>query len=834
MSVNDPEGAGDARPPLWSRWDAVLAAAVALAAAVVASLFLNAYFATGSKGAFYNGEFGPAVLWTCGHGFRNLPRHAPGAQPLYDFLLQKRDRFDCGELPANPSTISPLLFQSTHRYLLLLSGGVWLVSGISWSALAWIGVVFAALAAAGSYLFMRSAVGPLLAVLLTSVWVVSPSHLAQLPHLRDYAKAPFFMLALCTVAWMVLTRASRRTTATGAAVVGAVLGLGFGMRTDVLAYVIIILVAVLCFRPEFNRRDLATRVIAMSAALLAFVIVSWPILQGYQGGDNVAHVAVLGLTDSSRQDLRLWDVPYSFGHLYNDFYVEAVINGYVERDVQLTGPIRVGTAEYAKWGDAYYGELVRTFIADTLIRAWASVIGVFDFPFRVENMLRLPWLPESVDWAFSMRRRILEGLSSIPPFAIPALAVAGIAAYSLRLAAVALFFATIVPGLIAVQFHTRHFFHLEPLVLFAYGLTLAFIWRIIRRRTGWPRDGIRPALIRVTLFSLMVAAGVVIPLQAARHQQEENVRQLLGSYETAPRIALNATPSLVAPGTVLYPVSLERSESKSRFIDTNMLAVEVGGPTCDVDLIPLTFRYAARPSLPDFTRMVSTRVPPRGASALVVSPVYTTGAKSTTGEARRFVGIEAPSDHQDCIRSIGRFAHPESFSLLLGATLLPDWRAQRLHETLRDFEPLPQDGRVADYALPAGLPPGRRWLAQVESLGSNPVFRSAQVTQVAADAITVDGRAEGVSDYILVWPDQYRVGGSTLLVTGELHQGGLTIGIQKDRQWVRHVNVHEGGSFRSLIRVDEDGRYGVVIANDVVRESHLRVELKQYGWLPPR
>ena len=228
------------------------------------------------------------------------------------------------------------------------------------------------------------------------------------------------------------------------------------------------------------------------------------------------------------------------------------------------------------------------------------------------------------------------------------------------------------------------------------------------------------------------------------------------------------------------------------------------------------------------------RVPPHGATALVVSPVFTPGAKAAKPEVRRFLGIEAPFDHQDCIQSIGRFAHPESFSLLLGAELLPDWRSQRLFESLRDFESMPADGRVDDYAIPSGLPPGRRWLARVETLGPNLSYQSDQATHVSSEAITIDGRAPTVSDYILMWPEQHRVAGSTLLVTGELEQGGLTIGIQRERRWVTHLNVHEPGAFRALLRVDEDGEYTVVIANDVVQENHLRTKLTQFGWLPPR
>ena len=805
-----------------------------MGAAIVASLFLNAYFAAGSKGIFYNAEFAPAVLWTCGHGFRNVPTSVPGGEPLYAFLSHGRQTFECRQLPTEMTTHPLTLFQATHRYLMMLSGAVWRVGGISWAVLAWIGVAFSAVAAAGCYLFMRCAMGRVLAVLLTGVWVLSPLHLAQLPHLRDYAKAPFFMLTLSGVGWIVLTKPARSTTVLGAAVMGSVLGIGFGMRTDVIVYVLILLVALLLFRPHLDRHDAGIRLLALGAAVFSFVVTSWPILRGYQGGDNVAHVATLGLTDASRQMLKLWDAPYSYGHMYDDHYVEAVINGYIERRVDLAAPVEIGTAEYAAWGNVYYRGLLREFFADALIRAWASVIGVFDFPFRAEHVQRLPWLPLSVDRVFTVRARMLEAFALIPPYLMPAIVVAGLAAYSLRVAAVALFFATIIPGLTAVQFHSRHFFHLEPLPLFAYGAALAAVWRIWRARMLWPEDGLRPAVVRVTALTMVVAIGIVGPVSAARRAQERSVLQLLGSYETAPTIPVNASPLLVAPGLVRFPVALPVSAAPARFVDSNVVTVAVGGPDCDLERLPLTFRYEVVAPLVDFSRDVVAEVPSTGASTLVVSPVYTPGRKSTIGEARQFAGVEVPAEHQRCIRSIGRFAHPESFPILLDATLPPDWRSRRLFETLRDFEAVPDYERANDYFIPPGLPPGRQWLARLESLGPNPSFRSRQVTRAAADTIEIDGRAETIASYILMWPDQPRIAGSTLLVSGELFEGRLTIGVQRNQEWVKSLNVDEPGRFRALIQVDADGEYAVVLADDVVTERRTRVVLTQFGWLPPR
>ena len=834
MSVTPAGGVDHGSPGLWSRADFILAATVAAVAAAIAVLYLSAFFAAGSKASFYQGDFGPAVLWTCGHGFRLLPKAAPGSDALYEFLRQERLALDCSELPAALATAEPPLFAFTHRYLLLLAGGIWKVTGISWSPLRWVGSGFAAVAAACCYLFFRCALGRIFAILLTAIWLLSPLHLAQLPHLRDYAKAPFFMLTLCSVAWIVLSRPSRRTTVAAAAATGAALGVGFGMRTDVLAYLIIVLVALLFFRPGLDRLDFGIRLTAAGAALLGFVVASWPILLGYRGGDNVAHVAVLGLTDSSRDALALRGGPYSYGYMYHDLYVEAVIGGHIEREIDLAAPLTIGTPEYARWGNIYYRELVSTFSADTLVRAWAAVIGVFDSPLRSYNAFRPPWFVSVPDSLFMIRARILEWLSIVPPSVIAAIVIAGISGYSLRLAAVALFFATIVPGLTAVQFHSRHFFHLEPLPLFAYGLALTIGWRLLRRRMPVPQDGLRPAFLRIAALTAVVALGIVAPVTAARRVQQDRLQQLFGSYLAAPSTDVKATPAAAESGAVLFPVTIPPANSPGRFVDANLLKVVVGGPDCDAESVPLTFRYEADPPLADFSRSMSPIAPATGPRTFVVFPVYTPGAKSQVSDAMKFVGVEVPAEHQSCIEAIGRFAHPDAFPMLVEATLAPGWRSRRLFETLRYFEPSLGEDRPDEYFAPEAVHPGRRWLAQIESLTAEPAHRSAVVKELVAGGIHIDGTPPTTDEYLLIWPELARASGATLLVTGELLEGGVTIGLQQKQHWKQTVTIQKPGEFRAFVRVDDEGPYNVVIAGHLMRKGRISMRVNQYGWLPPR
>ena len=54
--------------------------------------------------------------------------------------------------------------------------------------------LFAASLAAG-YIALRLVAGPVLSIIGVLLWLGSPMHLGNLPHLRDYSKTPFFVVS---------------------------------------------------------------------------------------------------------------------------------------------------------------------------------------------------------------------------------------------------------------------------------------------------------------------------------------------------------------------------------------------------------------------------------------------------------------------------------------------------------------------------------------------------------------------------------------------------------------------------------------------------------------
>ena len=817
----------------------MIAVAVFVGAAAIGHAAVGSFIGAGHPPEYYRAQFAPAVLLACGHGFVNPTDGAAatasgsGFDALSAFLDQQRNSLECSELPAS-FTGEPLnLFQDTHRYLMMLATAVWMVTGISWPALTIVSALMAGVTAALVYLLARTGMGRVLALAIAAFWITSPVQLEQLPHLRDYAKAPFFLFTLCAVAWIALTRASRRRTVGALAIMGAILGFGFGFRTDVVSYLPFVLLAVLAFRPQLDRSDLATRGLAAGAAVAAFLVAASPILLAFQSADNLAHVALLGLTDPSRDWLQLRDAPYSYGYLYHDGYVATVTAAYSERLETSTSPLLLGTSDYTKWSDEYYRRLITAFPGDTLVRAWAAVLGVFQLPFHQVNIARPMWIDPAMDAIFRYRGSLLSWLTVLPPFVAATIVAVGTSAVSLRLFGVLLLFGIIVPGMTAIQFHERHVFHLEILPALTYGCLFHFVWTMLRRQ-GRPRPAAAPMLIRATLVAIGLAAFVVVPVVAARAHQAGNVTALFMAYESAEVDTIAPTQELHPDGQVLLAADLDAFDQPPHFVDTNVLTIAVSGDRCDSAAVPLTLRYRVVPPFTDLTRRTIVPVPAAGSGATrLVFPVYTLGVRSPGRESLSFAGVEVAAADEPCIQSLSRFKKPQDFPLILESVLLPDWRQRPLYEALRELEPRSDDWRTENYSIPDGLRPGGRRLLQLAPENAPVTYRSPQVRNLNEREIEIRGGADSSAAYLLSWADTPRAKGSVFYVEGDLVEGGLTAGIQAKEQWVQQVSIVRPGRFRVAIQVEEAGSYGAVLANNQQQGLHSRITITRYGWLPP-
>src|SRR5436190_1097379 len=234
--------------------------AISLILGVIAALAGASYLDAARRSAvpfyFYQPAFGPAVMEACGRGFVD-PSPAAGS-PLAKFLSQETNQFDCDKLDATVAPGELSAYQLAERYLLLAAAGVWKITGISWRSVDAIAATFIGATIALVYLVFRLVLPRGLSAGLALLWLTSPAQLYVLTALRDYSKAPFFVLTILVIGTIVLRPLSARAMIAVSALLGAALGIGFGFRTDVMVNLAPFVVTVACLAPGGLMRPFGT------------------------------------------------------------------------------------------------------------------------------------------------------------------------------------------------------------------------------------------------------------------------------------------------------------------------------------------------------------------------------------------------------------------------------------------------------------------------------------------------------------------------------------------------------------------------------------------------
>src|SRR5262245_15955166 len=215
--------------PWWA--DAAIALLLFAGSAIGGSAYWKSAVSRGQP-FYYQHYFEPAVMVACGKGFFVA---RPQVDAMVPFLWRQADRFSCDAIPADAPLGTRDMYQGSWRYLMYAVGLTWRVVGISWSALAPLfGLLFGATIAA-AYAVLRLGMSPFVARLGALALTQSNLHLSYMPHLRDYSKAPFTLALLFLLGLLVTGETTARRVLGLSALYGAVLGFGYGFRTDLLA-----------------------------------------------------------------------------------------------------------------------------------------------------------------------------------------------------------------------------------------------------------------------------------------------------------------------------------------------------------------------------------------------------------------------------------------------------------------------------------------------------------------------------------------------------------------------------------------------------------------------
>lgn len=632
-----------------------------------ATRFWNAWTANGGQPVFYQGYFEPAVMVACGRGFVVAEAVRPAA--LDDFLSLKRDSITCADLPADLPVGRKGLYQGAWIYLQTTVGWAWWLLGISWSGMGPLFGMLFGIVIAIAYGICRLGIGRPAAVVCALGLATSSIHLTNLPHLRDYAKAPF-TVALVFILGVLVTRPVRRNLLLALALAyGAVLGIGYGFRTDFLVNVPVFVLAVFAFVDGGLTKNLILKTSAAAVFAATFMLVSWPAASTvYQQGGCQWHVSLLGLQAPFDDALHVARAPYDFGYAYSDGYIAQTVYGYGARMDPSAAALQFCSHEYDVQSGRLLRAIVLAFPADLITRAYGSVLQVAELPF-------LSWASPLPGWAtslYEMREAVLRPRIGWGVY-LGAASLLMVSLCSVRLGLFLLFFVAYFGGYPAIQFQERHHFHLEFITWWAAGFVvhqaIAKSWLLGKGVPAWaPAVG---SVARAAAFSALTVAVIVVSLIGARRYQHGRAVALLGSYVDAAKAPLDV------PGGALQGIAPREWPQ--------LLEVDLDQARCGRNP-SVTFRYAAGVMNSDLSRTVTIdRLTRTSGVTRIFQPVF-----------ENYLGLEVSDRRDGCLAGAFRVLSPEPLPVLLGATLPPGWQSSPLYQRLADWE--------SDPTLPPFVP----------------------------------------------------------------------------------------------------------------------------------
>jgi hypothetical protein len=492
------------------------------------------------------------------------------------------------------------------------------------------------------------------------------------PQLRDYAKGPFLLAMILIMGMVVLGPGDSRRTMGWALLAGAVLGLGLGFRTDVVIALMPFVITLAVLTPPTV--PIRARLAAMAAFLTAVVVVALPVLRGLSQGGNNGHVMLLGLGAEFDGPLRIQPSLYEFGGRYVDALAFTTIDSYA---IRIEGKGIEGTSrEDERAAGAYLAEVAETFPADVMLRVMAAMRTVAKY--FLDSSLYPPVQVQS-EWvrdAYRLRARILWRLGMIGFVAVAA-ATVGISAFHPRAASLVVLVMLGFAGAAAIQFHERHFYYLQFVPWWAFGVlaqTAICARRLLPALTGGH-------IARALAFLAIVAGIAGGGLGLLRAFQQRTAARLLERYEAAPRSRVDAVRRPAASGRVLIgsPEWLQSLPAAGLApVQTCVIAVQLRNDVCGPGSLPVTLRYDGSRHDMDLSETVNVRL----RAGAVTSTTLFAVVYDWPGDYLRFRGIEVAADREHCVAELSRVDGLDRVPLLLTTVLGDAWREERLYQRL--------------------------------------------------------------------------------------------------------------------------------------------------------
>ena len=818
-----------------------VATAILLLGAAIGS---GAFSAFVSSGALHDGPaigrelFGAAAMESCGRG-TSVPLAAadPNADgPFAEFLNGRRPAIACDGIAGGTATepLDPIL--SSSRYLIRAVAVTWWASGPSWQAASWLAGAFYAVTAALAYAIARLAMARWIAIAIAAAFLVSPLQIGNIGDLRDYSKAPILMATLFLCGVLVSRRLPIRWTVVCAAIAGATIGVGYGMRTDAMLNLAAVVVTLVAFLPGSLASTWRVRAAAVVVALTCFVASIGPLLVSRNGG-YLWHWVVLGFADTFDQALDVREAPYQLGTFYNDEYVAAVIEAFDGRTGSRFGDTRFGGSGYAAAGRAYLLDMVAMFPGDMATRMCAAVLKVLELPFvmakRQAGAVRIfPDGPPVLLRLIAIRDWVVGRAAGLG-LAFATLAIILISTVDVRLALWLLFGVIFFGGATAIQFQPRHVFHLEIVGLLMIGVVVSLTVAVSHSaRAGVlvRQAPIRIVMMRVATVTAVALAATVGATTLLRAVQHGRVERLLASYSQSQRSPVPIESSALDGGWTRLTQLPPGSGGSSAAVGTELLAVRLNR-TCDSDAVELRLAYSSDDIPHDHSRSVVVAVPEAPEdSAEMFLPLL----RPKDPKPFRVAGLDVRARQEPCIESVATVIGAEKMPVVVEALLPSSWRKLTLAQTIEPFEQaVTYQGRPRTITNAARVWPYSEVNQLVARVERSKPLAPEYVAPIAAlggeHALVVRGEVDNPLSYLAEFPPQAIEPDQLLVAEGSLATGGLTIGLADHEGWRAAAHVVAPGRFRVLVAPPERGPFRVVIANNVRTGFHNAATVDRVG-----
>lgn len=658
--------------PRKRRLDIVLFLVISAIAALIGTWFVGSNIV--KKFHFYQENFAPAVMAACGKGFVQ-PRPAP--ESMTAFLEVRQDSFNCSTIPPGQESVATDFFQNVHRNLMLTIAGWWRALGVSWGSLATLYGLVYGLSAGFTYLFFRTVMRRPLAAALTFIFILSPPQLFNLPHLRDYIKAPFMLAAIAMIAWLLKGHIARQWTILLLAVTGVLIGIGIGFRFDLAILVPLVAAVILFMQPGSWLSNLKIRLAATATFIACFLIAASPTLIGMSGGGNMPHVVILGLMEEFDQRLGFEPAFYGLGYHYLDMYANTLANSFAYANGYAGPEILYPTTLYDSVGISYIVDVYKNFPADVFARYLASLWRILHLPivapvtfedlYFFYDQYRPAWLMKLTHhpiWDLVLIMAISTGAALI-------------ASHGFKLLISVFLVVCYLCGYPFLQFGVRHYFYLEVIGLWIFGLCIQFMlqrpWRnkqLMQTTTSHARRDKRiwfsRSLPTIGSFALIFVLPFAL-LGVLRLYQSKHLYEIFGAYAVAPTIPVaNERITGSAGSQVLRVKYAARPKSliSVQGVETLYLVATFDSKRCKKDSVQVGFKYQSVAPTYDFSQAKSIGID--GHTRLFFPAFF-------RQELSAFIGVEMPSEDFACLVSLEQLAGAPPLRIPVTITLPQNW-----------------------------------------------------------------------------------------------------------------------------------------------------------------